>query len=347
MAEHYLEASFSFACTDAELALLKEIFGAASDMMSGIVAPAPSPKILELFPPEEEDDLWSGLGTIFCDAYFPDFGARFEAGPASIDGVGQIAHIYGTPTFQPDPVATVIHRCCAESLLRAAIGFEWSESCSKPREGEFGGGWCAIFADRIEMHSTSEALSAALGQSAPSDPPHLERDAWTEYPAHPLADWKYQIANDDTRLGYRDWIAARVLGEPHDTAGDTDATSPVPEAPGLYLHLYHGRKDPDENLEDWGSEGPVIGPLAYVHTTYMCDVKFAAAPDVMDRFFPAVMAEWCARGLSNVAGPLCDWRLTIFDDYVEYDGIYYGDWTVFAATPSEVDERFAKVAKAA
>ncbi|MFZ5700962.1 MAG: hypothetical protein ACOY4P_06370 [Pseudomonadota bacterium] len=72
MAEHYLEASFSFACTDAEMELLEEIFGAASDMMSGIVAPAPSPKILELFPPEDEDDPWSGLCTIFCDADFPD-----------------------------------------------------------------------------------------------------------------------------------------------------------------------------------------------------------------------------------------------------------------------------------
>ncbi|HET6525036.1 hypothetical protein [Sphingopyxis sp.] len=344
MAEHYLEASFSFTCTDGEMALLKEIFEAASDMMGDIVPPAPSPKILEFFPPENDDDPWSGLCAIFCDADFPDFGARIEAGTVSIDGAGQIAHIHGTPSFQPDPVAMVIHRCCAESLLRGPIGFEWSESCSKPREGEFGGGWCAIFADRIEMHSTREALSAALGPLVSGNPPHSASDAWAERPGHPLADWKYQIANDDTRLGYRDWIAAREVAELHDTAGYPDATSPVPEAPGLYLHLYHGRKDPHENLEDWGSEGPVIGPLAYLHTTYMCDVKFAAAPDVMECFFPAVMTEWRARGLSNVAGPLCDWRLTVFNDYIEYDGIYYGDWTVFVATPGEVDERFAKTA---
>jgi hypothetical protein len=79
----------------------------------------------------------------------------------------------------------------------------------------------------------------------------------------------------------------------------------------------------------------------------MCDVKFAAAPEVMDRFFPAVMADWRARGMSSAAGPQCDWRLTIFNDYVEHDGVYYGDWTVFAATPGELQERFAKTAEPA
>ncbi len=28
----------------------------------------------------------------------------------------------------------------------------------------------------------------------------------------------------------------------------------------LYLRLYHGRKDPQEDLEDWGSAGPIFGP---------------------------------------------------------------------------------------
>ncbi|MBA4751445.1 MAG: hypothetical protein H2055_04345 [Sphingopyxis sp.] len=175
-------------------------------------------------------------------------------------------------------------------------------------------------------------------------PPDAQ-EPWIDRAGHPLGDWKYEVTNDDTRLGYLDWIAAREAGEAGATMPRAEAA--VPDIPQLYLHLYHGRKDPDENLEDWGSEGPVIGPLAYVHTTYMCDVKFAAAPEVMDRFFPAVMADWRARGLSNVAGPLCDWRLTIFNDYVEHDGIYYGDWTVFAATPGELQERYAKTAEPA
>jgi len=109
----------------------------------------------------------------------------------------------------------------------------------------------------------------------------------------------------------------------------------------LFLRLFHGRREPAENPEDWGSDGPVIGPLAFVHTTYLRDVKFAAAPEVMDRFFPAVMANWRARKLSNALGPLCDWQFTSVDDLLEYDGVYYGDWTVFLADPAEIETQTA------
>lgn len=117
--------------------------------------------------------------------------------------------------------------------------------------------------------------------------------------------------------------------------------SPEAETPQLYLRLYHGRQNPAEQLEDWGSDGPVIGPLAFVQTTYMCDVKFAAAPEIMDRFFPAVMADWRERGLSNADGPLCDWQFTVTDDLILLDGVYYGDWTVFLAKPADIENERA------
>ena len=41
-----------------------------------------------------------------------------------------------------------------------------------------------------------------------------------------------------------------------------------------YLQLFHGRKNPYEILEDWGEEGPIIGPLDYIHTTYATEIKF-------------------------------------------------------------------------
>ena len=64
--------------------------------------------------------------------------------------------------FDPENVAMLIQRCCAETLAKAPIGFEWATVCSRPRIGEFGGGWCAVFTDRIELESTSEPLSRAL-----------------------------------------------------------------------------------------------------------------------------------------------------------------------------------------
>lgn len=29
----------------------------------------------------------------------------------------------------------------------------------------------------------------------------------------------------------------------------------------MYIRLFHGRTSPDQTLEDWGTEGPIIGPL--------------------------------------------------------------------------------------
>lgn len=36
--------------------------------------------------------------------------------------------------------------------------------------------------------------------------PELGDDFWGEDPDHPVADWQYEVANDDTRLGYWDWV---------------------------------------------------------------------------------------------------------------------------------------------
>lgn len=73
----------------------------------------------------------------------------------------------------------------------------------------------------------------------------------------------------------------------------------------VYLELFHGRKDPHEDMPDWGSQGPVFGPLAWVHTTYAFHIKLGYPPDF----------------------PFRD--LQIISELVYYDGVYYGDWSVF------------------
>ena len=35
-----------------------------------------------------------------------------------------------------------------------------------------------------------------------------------------------------------------------------------------YINLFHGRDSPDENMNDWGFDGPVIGPVDYISWTY-------------------------------------------------------------------------------
>lgn len=31
-------------------------------------------------------------------------------------------------------------------------------------------------------------------------------DHWQEHPDYPLADWKQAVVNDETRLGYHEWV---------------------------------------------------------------------------------------------------------------------------------------------
>ncbi|MHA3790562.1 hypothetical protein [Sphingomonas sp. YL-JM2C] len=125
-------------------------------------------------------------------------------------------------------------------------------------------------------------------------------------------------------------IAALIDRRTRAPLGSHTPNAAAPPAPSLYLRLLHGRTDPAADIEDWGAEGPVLGPFAYIHTTYMCDVKFAAPVDVMQRFFPEVIADWRARGISSATGPLCEWQFDILADLIHYDGVLYGDWSVFA-----------------
>lgn len=86
---------------------------------------------------------------------------------------------------------------------------------------------------------------------------------------------------------------------------------------GLYLGLFHGFENEEQRQEvdDWGEKGALIGPLAYVQTTYACHVK--------TRFINKADAE--TYGLPS---EVCT-ELPIQADCLFFDGKYYGDWTVF------------------
>ncbi len=167
MAETYFQGSFAFTCTNAEMALIEEAFQASCDLTAGLEVSAPSTEFLTVFPPVALDDPWSGFRDIFCDPDFPTFGVDFEGGNSIGDADICTAILFGTTDFQPEPIATLLHRCCQESLRKRPIGFEWAVACSKPRIGEFGGGFCAIFADRIVIQSTSEGLATAMVERNP------------------------------------------------------------------------------------------------------------------------------------------------------------------------------------
>ena len=48
-----------------------------------------------------------------------------------------------------------------------------------------------------------------------------------------------------------------------------------PTRPGMYLGLFHGRDKPREAMNDWGFNGPLIGPLEMgAHHVHLHDLHF-------------------------------------------------------------------------
>ena len=79
----------------------------------------------------------------------------------------------------------------------------------------------------------------------------------------------------------------------------------------LYIKLFHGRKTKEEDMDDWGFDGPVIGPLPYVHTTYASCIHIGDTTDDIE----------------------------IEDGLVKYDGAYYGDWSVCTKGKLSAEDR--------
>ncbi|MBE0534786.1 MAG: hypothetical protein IH624_03890 [Phycisphaerae bacterium] len=84
----------------------------------------------------------------------------------------------------------------------------------------------------------------------------------------------------------------------------------------LYLRLFHGRKDPAQEMDDWGADGPIFGPYRFIHTTYGAHVTL---------------------GLDN--GEMHD--LYTVESMIYYDGVYYGDWSVFTEETSLKEAGFS------
>lgn len=166
MADNWTQGSFAFRCTHSERALIQEAVNAGHDLCAALDPDPPSPELLAAFPPIDPADPWSGFRNAFDDPDFPCVGGDFAAVDDPDDASLCLATFASMDDFDPSAIVIVIQRCCRETLAKAPIGFEWATVCSRPRVEEFGGGWCAIFADRIELESTSEPLSRALAGDA-------------------------------------------------------------------------------------------------------------------------------------------------------------------------------------
>lgn len=85
------------------------------------------------------------------------------------------------------------------------------------------------------------------------------------------------------------------------------------------LHLYHGRNSPDEQLSDWGFDGPTL-KIDWFHVTYM--TTFVLGCNGGDELW------------------LDDWSPTqagvIVNSLFHYAGKFYGDWEIMCCGDSDV-----------
>ena len=79
---------------------------------------------------------------------------------------------------------------------------------------------------------------------------------------------------------------------------------------GVFIELFHGRHYSEEKLDDWGFEGPVIGPFPFVHITYGSDIKTDEHIVVANNHFE--FPSWDK------------------NDDIFFLGAYYGDMSVFS-----------------
>jgi len=93
--------------------------------------------------------------------------------------------------------------------------------------------------------------------------------------------------------------------------------------PGLYLGLFHGFESAKarDASGDWGANGPLIGPLKFVHTTYGCHIKF--------EFVEEKDAAKYGFKLNEMHDLMVEGSKSPDSDCIKFDGMFYGDWTAF------------------
>lgn len=91
----------------------------------------------------------------------------------------------------------------------------------------------------------------------------------------------------------------------------------------VYIELFHGRHTPDEELDDWGFPGPILGPFPWFHMTYGSDVKLGDD------------------GLI-IMGKTIEFPVPDKDGLIPFLGAYYGDMSIMSSRSSNktLDKRW-------
>lgn len=94
-------------------------------------------------------------------ALWPRFEWRFVNSPSST-GLNSALHLYSEDTFDSLHVGWFVQALICRFMPNYIFAMTYSASCSKPRVGEFGGGWLVVTKGAIVEGSTWSAAESAI-----------------------------------------------------------------------------------------------------------------------------------------------------------------------------------------
>jgi hypothetical protein len=97
----------------------------------------------------------------------------------------------------------------------------WIDARGALRCDRHGTAWRDFIADKAVRALFDEVIARAPAKSMASH--------WDEDPRYSVAAWRYEVVNDDTRLGYREWVEHHCEAVPHSEAR---APNTQPRHPG-------------------------------------------------------------------------------------------------------------------
>ena len=156
MANYYTSCSCAFVVTTVEGQAFERLFDWLDTSIEATVMPAFPPDLKAAMGKDENAPDSDCLAALFWDAQHP-----FLAPHYTVDHTheaGTLVEIWGDE-IEPDSMAKILFHFARSAL---PLSFEWAVTCSRMRAESFGGGYAAVFPDRIEIKSTRELADAAV-----------------------------------------------------------------------------------------------------------------------------------------------------------------------------------------
>ena len=100
------------------------------------------------------------------------------------------------------------------------------------------------------------------------------------------------------------------------------------EGKTLAITLSHGRKDPNEDMEDWGFNGPVLPGVDSLHIVYLTQITVAFANADLARYARDKTGwDWWDETIHCL-------QIRTHKDMIQTHEGYFGDWTIALSDPT-------------